>query len=251
MNKHPPVIGISSCRKMGDFAYYSVYHKYIAVIISLGALPVIIPAVGDLVNLTPLLDRIDGLLLTGSQTNIQPQLYHREPMMAVTMEDRSRDATTMPLISKAIEQGVPIFAICRGMQELNVALGGTLHQELHKVEGRITHYLGDDYPMDKLYEPLHDVEVLPSSWLESWVGMPKIRVNSIHTQAIDELSQTLVPEATAPDGTIEAIRAASAPGFTYGVQWHPEHNYADNPVSQALFAAFAGAVSSYSAQRHA
>jgi putative glutamine amidotransferase len=251
MNKYPPVIGISSCRKMGDFAYYSVYHKYIAVILALGALPIIIPSVGDLANLTPLLDRIDGLLLTGSQTNIQPQLYNREPVMSVPIEDRSRDATTMPLINAAVEQGVPIFAICRGMQELNVAMGGTLHQELHKVSGRMTHYLGEDYPLEKLYEPLHDVEVMPSSWLESWVGAPTIRVNSIHTQAIDELSGALVPEAMAPDGTIEAIRAAEAPGFAYGVQWHPEHNYAENTVSQALFSAFGGAVSDYSAQRHA
>ena len=251
MKHQLPVIGLSSCRKMGDFAYYSVYHKYIAVILSMGALPIIIPSVGDLVDLKPLLSRIDGLMLTGSQSNIQPQLYNREQVMSVPMEDRSRDATTIPLINEAVEQGVPIFAICRGMQELNVALGGTLHQELHKVSGRMTHYLGNDFPIDKLYEPLHDVEVMPSSWLAQWVGSPTIRVNSIHTQAIDELSGSLATEAVAADGTIEAIRAENAPGFAYGVQWHPEHDYNANSVSQALFSAFSAAVADHSAQHHA
>jgi putative glutamine amidotransferase len=236
---------------MGEFAYYSVYHKYIAVILSLGALPVILPSVGDLIDMTPLLARIDGLLLTGSQSNIQPQLYNRPQDWAQPVEDKARDATTLPLILEAVDKGVPIFAICRGFQELNVALGGTLHQDLRKMEGRLTHHMGEGEPLERLYEPAHDVEIMPHSWLADWVDTSKIVVNSIHWQGIDQLSNVLVPEAIATDGTIEAVRAQAVPGFAYGVQWHPEHNYAENPVSQALFSAFAAAVNRYSAENHA
>ena len=246
--KSPPIIGISACRKSREeFDHHGVYHKYIDVILKLGALPFIIPSVGDQVDISPLLQRLDGLLLTGSNSNIQPQLYNQDPCLEESPFDKSRDATTLPMIRSAIDAGVPIFAICRGLQEMNVALGGSLYQTIHTIEGRLRHFLGEDVPLDTRYGPVHMVKVMPQSWLEKWVAQPQILVNSIHTQAINTLGKHLVTEGVAEDGTIEAVRAQSK-GFAYGVQWHPEHKFEENPISCAIFAAFKGAVEGYAAR---
>ena len=245
LTNSPPIIGISACRKhREEFDHHGVYHKYIEVILKLGALPFIIPSVGDMVDTSPLLQRLDGLLLTGSNTHIEPRLYNQDPCRAESPCDKSRDATTLPMIRSAIAQGLPIFAICRGLQEMNVALGGSLYQTIHSVEGRLKHFLGEDVPLDTRYGPVHMVKVLPESWLEKWVAKPQILVNSIHTQAIDRLGQHLVTEGLAEDGTIEAVRA-DARGFAYGVQWHPEHKFAENSTSCAIFGAFKDAVENY------
>jgi putative glutamine amidotransferase len=250
MEKNPPIIGLSSCRKMGEYEYHSVYHKYIAVILSLGALPVIIPAVGDVTDLKPLLARIDGILLTGSNSNVQPKLYNADYAMERPYDDRCRDATTLPMINEAVERGLPLFGICRGLQEMNVALGGTLLQEINRLSGKLMHHRGIGQPLDALFDQTHEIDIMPDSWLNGWVHESRLVVNSVHTQAIDRLSGSLALEALAPDGTIEAVRAKNVPGFAYGVQWHPEYHYDQNPLSQAMFTAFGTAVQQYAAEYH-
>ena len=239
-----PVIGICACRKQSDMPYHNVYHKYVQVVLRLGALPFLIPSVGDMIDLTPLLDRLDGLLLTGSPSNVQPKLYDCKVSDPTAPVDHSRDATTLPLIRAAIEKGLPVFGICRGLQEINVALGGTLEQDIHQ-NGRALHFLDHTHPVEARYAPRHEVVVWPDTWLAEWVRKPRLLVNSVHTQAVDQLAPSLIVEANADDGTVEAVRRNAGPGFLYGTQWHPEHDYDNNDASQLILGAFQKAVRSY------
>ena len=243
-----PVIGISACRKNGDMEYHNVYHKYVQVVLRLGALPFLIPSVGDMIDLSPLLNRLDGLLLTGSPSNVQPRLYDCELNDPTAPADHSRDATTLPLIRAAVNTGVPVFGICRGLQEINVALGGTLDQDIHQ-NGRSLHFLDHSHPISVRYAPRHEVEVKAGTWLADWVKKPRLLVNSVHTQAINQIAPGLTVEATADDGTVEAIRQTGGAGFLYGTQWHPEHDYDSNDMSQVILGEFQKAVRTY-AQAH-
>ena len=189
------------------------------------------------------LDNIDGLLLTGSPSNVEPRHYRGTPSAPGTLHDPARDATTLPLIRKAVEAGVPVFGICRGFQEMNVAFGGTLHQKLHELPGKLDHRDDESQPLDVQYGPAHDVTLEPGGVLRTLAGADRIRVNSLHSQGIDRLGPELAVEARAPDGLIEAFRVRAAERFAVAVQWHPEWQVMSNPFSQALFAAF-GAASS-------
>jgi putative glutamine amidotransferase len=155
----------------------------------------------------------------------------------------------MPLIPRAVALGIPVLAICRGLQELNVAYGGTLHQKLHELPGRIDHREQDDPSIDVQFALAHDVTLAEGGVLRGLVGAPIARVNSLHWQGIDRLGQGLVVEATAPDGTIEAVRVADAPAFALAVQWHPEHRPAEDPFASAIWSAYRRAVDSYAAQK--
>jgi putative glutamine amidotransferase len=180
----------------------------------------------------------DGILLTGSPANVHPSHFGqtvRDPKLPL---DEERDSVTLPLVHLAIERGIPLLAVCRGHQELNVALGGTLHQALHELPGRRDHREPADAAIEKQYGPAHDVEILPGTRLESIVGQSHIVVNSLHGQGIDELAAGLVAEAIAPDHVIEAVRIREHPGFSLGVQWHPEWKVMENPVSLRIFRAF-------------
>ena len=188
------------------------------------------------------LDRIDGLLLPGSPSNVHPSHYDGGESQTPDRHDLERDATTLRLIPEAIKRGMPVLAICRGIQELNVALGGTLHQQVHEVPRRIDHRPGPG-PIEAKYAPIHLVSL--SGQLARIVGSPKILVNSLHGQAIDMPAPGLAVEAVAPDGTIEAVRVETAPGFAFGVQWHPEWGYADDSASLAIFRAFGEACRAY------
>ena len=236
-----PVIGMPSCvRKTNERVIHAVNGKYpTAVIETTGCLPVVIPAVGSKVDLSGLLDRLDGLLLTGSPSNVHPSHYGGVPSDAEMLHDPERDATTLPLIREAVHRDLPILAICRGIQELNVALGGTLHQRVHELPGRLNHRSRRDSP-DGPYGPAHGVVLTPGGVLALLLGAAEIIVNSLHSQGIDQLAPRLRVEAVAPDGQIEAV---SLPGarFVVGVQWHPEYKVLENPFSRALFSAFAGA----------
>lgn len=242
-----PIIGIPSCmRTVNERAYHGVNEKYPnAVIEATGCLPVLIPAVGSKIDVCPLLDRLDGLLLTGSPSNVHPGQYGAEPSHPEILHDTERDATTLPLIREAVRRDLPILAICRGIQELNVALGGTLHQRVHEIPGRLNHRSQKDSP-DGPYGPAHAVALTPGGLLASFAGAAEVMVNSLHSQGIDRAAPMLRVEAVAPDGQIEAV---SLPGarFVVGVQWHPEYKVLDNPLSSALFFSFAQACGAASA----
>jgi putative glutamine amidotransferase len=238
---HMPLIGIPSClRKINERVIHLVNDKYPAAVIdATGCLPILIPAVGSKVDICGLLDKLDGILLTGSPSNVHPNQYGSESSHPETLHDPERDATTLPLIREAVRRDLPILAICRGIQELNVALGGTLHQRLHELPGRLNHRSRKDSP-DGPYGPAHSVVLTPGGLLASLAGMTEIVVNSLHSQGIARPAPQLRVEALAPDGQIEAVSLPEA-RFVVGVQWHPEYKVLENPVSSALFSAFARA----------
>lgn len=233
-----PIIGIPACRRtINERVVHTVADKYPAAIIeATGCLPLLIPAIGSRIDIAALLDRLDGLLLTGSPSNVHPSEYGHEPLDDEILHDPERDATTLPLIREAVQRDLPILAICRGIQELNVALGGTLHQRLHAMPNRISHRPRKDSP-DGPYGSAHSVALTPGGLLAVLAGREEIMVNSLHSQGIDQPAPGLRIEAVAPDGQIEGVTLPQA-RFVVGVQWHPEYKVLENPVSTALFAAF-------------
>jgi putative glutamine amidotransferase len=239
-----PVVGIPACSHlMGEQVVHYVMARYSAAVIgAAGAIPLLIPPVGAAA--LALLERVDGLLLPGSPSNVHPDHYDGGESLTPEHHDPDRDATTLPLVRDAVSRGVPLLAICRGIQELNVALGGTLYQRVHEVDGSMDHRAGEGN-LERRYGPKH--VVMLTGRLASMVGAQELTVNSLHGQAIRRLAPGLVVEALAPDGTIEAVRGATAPGFLFGVQWHPEWRYADDPASRALFAAFGDACRAHAA----
>jgi putative glutamine amidotransferase len=252
MSPLPPLIGITAClRQEEGFPFHAVGDKYVGGALAAGGVPVLVPAIGAALELDALLARLDGLLVTGSPSNIEPHHYAGPPPPEGSPRDPARDATTLPLIRRALATGVPLFAICRGQQELNVALGGTLHQELHRALGRRDHRSDKTRPPFERYDPRHTVHLTPGGTLERLLGTPEISVNSLHGQGIDRLAPGLVIEALAEDGTIEAVRVEGAAAFALAVQWHPEWRPQDNPVSRRLFAAFGAACRRRAAARSA
>ena len=244
-----PLIGISCCQKsFGRFAMlnHAVSDTYVRAVGDLiGGVPILIPANGSKCDIQTLMERLDGVILTGSPSNVEPALYGGDPHPPETPEDRSRDAVTLPLVRAAIELGMPLLGICRGFQEMNVALGGSLHQRLQDLPGRIDH----STPMQPLpairHAKAHSIRVVPGSWLHRVAQAREIAVNSLHNQGVDRLAPGLVAEGYAPDGTIEAFRVAQASGFAVAVQWHPEYDMDTDAVSRRIFLAFADAVASY------
>jgi putative glutamine amidotransferase len=238
-----PFIGIPCCvRPIWERPLHTVSDRYPqAVIDAAGGVPLLIPAVGAKIDCGALLDRLDGLLITGSPSNVEPYQYGGPPSMEGTLHDPDRDATTLPLIREAVRRDLPVLAICRGIQELNVALGGTLHQRIFEMPDRFNHRRRKGpMTLDERYGPAHSVALSPGGVLARLAGAPEIMVNSLHGQGIDRPAPDLFVEAAAPDGQIEGV---SLPGarFVVGVQWHPEYKVLENPFSRALFAAFAQA----------
>jgi putative glutamine amidotransferase len=238
-----PIIGIPADRRLyGKQYFHMVGEKYIEAVASgASAMPVLIPALGANLDLPSLLDACDGLLLTGSASNVEPYHYGGPASEPGTLHDPNRDATTLPLIPRAIAAGLPVLAICRGFQEMNVAYGGTLCQRLHEVAGYQDHREDETAPLEVQYGPAHEVSLEPGGWLRALATGERLQVNSLHWQGIDRLGQDLEVEARAPDGVIEAFRVADAANFAIGLQWHPEWQFAQNPFSSALFAAFGAA----------
>jgi putative glutamine amidotransferase len=232
------IVGIPACLKIvNGMARHDTPARYAeAVLGAAGAVPIMIPPLGEAE--LAVLDRIDGLLIPGSPSNVHPSLYDGGESQTPELHDPARDATTLPLIRAAIARGMPLLAICRGIQELNVALGGTLHQQVHEVDARMDHRAGAG-TLEERYGPKHPIAL--SGSLAGIIGSEAIMVNSLHGQAIDRVAPGMVVEALAGDGTIEAVRVAGAQGFACGVQWHPEWGYAGNEASLALFRAFGAA----------
>lgn len=238
-----PLIGISCCTdQLGLHPFHIVGEKYIlGVVDGAGGLPLLIPALGSELDFDQLLDTLDGILFTGSPSNVEPHHYEGRPSAEGTKHDAKRDATTLPLIKAAVDRGVPVLGVCRGFQEMNVAFGGTLHQRLHEVGGYIEHRENKDQPVEQQYGLSHEVHIEPGGLLYELSGRGSAQVNSLHTQGVDQLAPGLRPEATAPDGLIEAFSVSQAPNFALGVQWHPEWKVKDNAFYLSIFKAFGDA----------
>lgn len=242
-----PLIGLpADSADNNGMPFHSIGDKYVrAVAEAADAIPLVIPALASAIDMDALLDRIDGLVLTGALSNVHPHRYGHEAHADYEPYDQARDDTTIPLIGKAIERGMPVFCICRGFQELNVVLGGTLVTEVQRLPGRIDHRAPKTDDLDVKYGDNHPVLVEPDGVLHEIVGVDRMMVNSLHRQAIDHLAPGLRVEARAEDGTIEAVSLKDAKGFTLGVQWHPEYKAVLNPVSVKIFRAFGNAARRY------
>jgi putative glutamine amidotransferase len=252
-NREPsPVIGVICClRREGDHTLHGVAEKYIiAAAEGAGGVPLLVPAVGDKVAAEEMVTRLDGLLLPGSRSNVEPHHYGGPPSLPETPHDPARDGMSLPLIRAAVAADVPVLAICRGIQELNVALGGSLHQRLAEVPGRIDHRAVKGSLELRYGYHAHAVSFAAGGYFERLAGAAGLIVNSLHHQGIDRPAPGLVIEATAPDGQIEAVRLPSA-RFVVGVQWHPEYRLAEEPFSCALFGAFGEACRAYARRRRA
>jgi putative glutamine amidotransferase len=239
-----PHVGIpADYRVLGGVGVHTADESYVrAIAEQVGAIPLVLPVLDAGADLASLLPRLDGIMLTGSSSNVAPGRYGGPPADPGTIQDLGRDAQNLPLIHAAVAAGVPLLAICRGFQEMNVAFGGSLHQKLHEQPGRIDHRAPWGQPVDVQYDMAHPVEFPAGALLGRLLGTGAAMVNSVHWQGIDRLGEGLTVEAIAPDGTIEAVRVTGAAEFALAVQWHPEHRPADNPVSRAIFAAFRTAV---------
>jgi putative glutamine amidotransferase len=244
-----PVIGIPvDALDLGGRPFHGVGEKYVnAVAHGSHAIPFFIPAFGGgaeldaldaLLDVDEVLDRLDGLFLTGSPSNVEPHHYAGEPSSPDLLHDPQRDVTTLPMIRHAIERDLPILAVCRGYQELNVALGGTLHQKVQEVPGLMDHREIKNVPREQQYEPVHPVRLVEGGVLHQLLGAAEIQVNSLHQQGLDRLAGDLKAEAIAPDGLVEAVSHRANPRFLIGVQWHPEWRFRENPASLAIFRAF-------------
>lgn len=237
------IVGVTADRtKVGLHWSHAVGEKYIDPIVDgCNALAVVLPALGDRQSIDALLSCVDGLLFTGSYSNVEPHRYGGAASGPGTLHDPHRDATTLPLMLAAIDRGVPVLAICRGFQEMNVVFGGTLHQAVHAVPGLLDHRENKADPIETQYGPAHSVRIGKGGVLHACSGLTEARVNSLHGQGVERLGDGLRVEAVAPDGLIEAFSVASSRAFALGVQWHPEWQHADNPLSTAIFQAFGAA----------
>jgi len=250
MTTRPSILLPCDVKRVGLHAFHCVGEKYIdAVAHGADAWPLLLPAFGagqDLeplaqhVDLPALLAGIDGVFLPGSASNVHPSRYGVDDQPAI-QPDTQRDALTFDLIATAMTLGIPLLVVCRGLQELNVALGGTLHPAVHGLPGFMDHRENSDEPREQQYAPAHPVRLTPGGQLARLFGTSAIEVNSLHGQGIRDLAPGLAVEGTAPDGLIEAVSAPGHDGFLLGVQWHPEWAWRDNAHSVALFRAFGAA----------
>lgn len=244
-----PLIGVSACTsRLGHHLFHIAGDKYLKAVADV-AIPIIIPALAHDLHKESLLARLDGLLFTGSPSNVEPHLYQEGAVSIAGPHDPARDSTTLPLIQMAIASGIPVMGICRGFQEMNVALGGTLHQKVHEAGPYRDHREPADEPVDIQYGLSHELHIQPGGLLAS-LGLPeRIQVNSLHGQGVERLGPNLRIEAKAPDGLIEAFSVEHASTFALGVQWHPEWQVQNNPHYRAIFKAFTAACSARAQRR--
>lgn len=246
-----PLIAVpTDIKPVENYTWHAAPEQYLAAAIDVAEVtPLLVPSFGEKMDLDSILDAVDGVLITGSKSNVHPSLYGAEPDAAYEPYDNARDATSLPLIRAAIEKGVPLLAICRGIQELNVALGGTLATEIQELEGRIDHRSPPGESQDERFAIKHSVKLAPDSCLAQILKDESVQVNSVHRQAIDQLAPKLQIEATAEDGTIEAVSVKNAKGFVVGVQWHPEYWAKSDAPSHRIFEAFGEAVRQHRTKR--
>jgi len=246
-----PLVAVSTdVKQFENYTWHAAPQQYLeAAITGAGVLPLLVPSFGERLDLDELLSTVDGVMMTGSKSNVHPSLYGAEATERDGPYDAARDSTTLPLIRKAVERGVPLLAICRGIQEMNVALGGTLASEIQEREGSLDHRAPASDNQDERFAIHQTVSIKPGSCLAGVFGAGDIKVNSVHRQAVDRLGPKLQVEAVAEDGTVEAVSVRDARAFAVGVQWHPEYWVKSDSVSQRIFKAFGDAVRAHAAAR--
>lgn len=248
----PLVLVTADVREYDGYVWHCAASTYLNTLVHRAkAVPVILGAFGADIDIDAALDRVDGVLITGSRSNVHPSQYGEEPTTRHEPFDPARDATSLPLIRRAVERGIPLIGICRGIQDMNVAFGGSLATEIQEVEGNMDHRTPSVPELDDKYAIRHKVEVKPGGCLGRIVGADEIEVNSLHRQAIARLSDRLQIEAVSPDGVVEAVSVRGARGFALGVQWHPEYWALTDQPSGKIFDAFADACRAYMAGRSA
>ena len=245
-----PLVGLpADTYEKSGFQFHSLGDKYVRALTDISrVLSVMIPSLIDDQEINALLDHFDGVLMTGAVSNVHPPHYGEAATEAHEPYDHGRDQTTLKLIRAVIDRGIPLFCICRGFQELNVVMGGSLETELQSGAGRLDHRGHTDDP-DMRYALVHDVAITKGGVLERILGRSSTRVNSVHRQGIKTLGQGLEVEARAPDGVVEAVSVKGAHSFAFATQWHPEYKAAQNPDSVKLFTAFGDAVRAHARER--
>lgn len=241
-----PLIAVSGCALEDENGRvnFKASEKYCEAVAEVaGAMPVIVPPMAELIDVDDLLSRVDGVFLTGSPSNVSPEFYDGPAFPPETARDLRRDRMTLAMIRRAVERGIPLFAVCRGIQEMNVAFGGTLHQNVHDLPDKRDHRMDRTVDYDTRYANVHAVDIKPGGVLEKLAGQAgPVMVNSLHAQAIDRVAPGLFVEAVSDDGVIEAVSVVNAKNFAVGVQWHPEHRVARvQPLNKALFESFGAA----------
>jgi putative glutamine amidotransferase len=259
-SEHKPIIGVvADLNRKPKHAVHSVQDKYLdAVTAGAGAIAFVLPALIDRPggaftasgDVDAVLDQLDGLFLTGATSNVDPGHYGATLTDPASPADPARDHVALAMIRGAVRRGLPVLGVCRGFQEINVALGGTLHQAVHDVPGLNDHREPDTDDLEAQYGPSHPISLVPGGLLHRLAGAPEAAVNSLHGQGVDRLAPGLVVEATAPDGLVEAYRGAGNE-FLLAVQWHPEWRFRDNPLSVQILQAFGEAARGWRGQRHA
>ena len=230
----------------GEHPFHMVGEKYLqALADGADAYPVALPSLAEGFDVLDIIHRLDGLFLAGSPSNLEPHHYMGDPSTPGTWHDPERDINALALIPAVIRVGMPLFAVCRGFQEMNVSFGGSLHQKVHEVPGYHLHKENPDDPLELQYSASHQVEFVEGGLLHRMTGKKGAAVNSLHSQAVDQVGEELEVEAWADDGLVEAFTVRNAPGFTLGVQWHPEWKVLENPVSTAIFREFGDACRTY------
>lgn len=246
-----PVVAIPADRRIhAGHPFHQVGEKYILGITKgSDCMPCMLPVLADELDIDEILARVDGVLFTGSPSDIEPHHYDGTPSAPGTLHDPHRDALTLPLAQQALRDGIPVLAICRGFQELNVIMGGSLHQKVHELEGYHRHKENPGDTLDDQYGPSHPVDLVEGGLLHGLAAEPRVMVNSLHGQGVARLAEGVTVEAIADDGLIEAFRVDEASGFNLAVQWHPEWRVTENDFSMAIFKAFGDACRARAAER--
>ena len=243
MSAHKPLVWLPACHRHLDLSdpggYTVLADRYAAAVCELGMQPVLFPMAGA-PQVPELIEFVDGVLLTGSPSNVDASHFGASALESDLLDPR-RDALTMALVPEAIRTGTPLFGVCRGLQEMNVALGGSLYQRVHTEQGLMDHREPETGDLEQQFAERHDVLLAPGSAFAQWAGGTRAHVNSLHGQGIRKLGQGLVAEAHAPDGLVEGVRVSHAPSFAFGVQWHPEWRHAQHPFYARTLEAFAQA----------
>jgi putative glutamine amidotransferase len=248
--RKPVVLMSMGAQERKGHAYQVMTHKYITPLVELsGCVPLLAPSCCGVDDIEQYLSMVDGVYLTGAGSNIDPALYGQENLTPSKGQDQDRDLFDIPLIRGALARGLPLFGICRGMQEINVALGGNIHQKAYEVPGMNDHREDSSAPVDVQYADVHSVRALPGSWFAELMGPAEFPVNSLHGQAVDQLGEGIEALAHAEDGLVEAIHLPGVEQFTLAVQWHPEWQAARNPHSVKIFQAFGDACREQAARR--